>query len=131
MLKLLNKFMPKKKKAKILIVEDEQALRRHYDMVLSSDYELDFAQTGKQGLEKAQNIPDLIMLDINLPEISGVEILKHLKKDEKTADIPVLVLTNLSDEETVSKIIKAGGKDYMVKADWSVEDIAKKIQELI
>ena len=123
--------MAKKKKPKILIIEDEQALRRHYEMVLAADYNLDFAETGQQGLEKAQDLPDLIMLDVNLPEISGVEILKRLKKDEKTADIPVLVLTNLSDEETVSKIMKAGGKDYMVKTDWSVEDIAKKIQELI
>lgn len=122
--------MPKKKK-KILIVEDEQALRKHYNMVLSKDYELDFAQTGKLALEKVQGNPDLVMLDINLPEISGVEILKKIKADEKTRDIPVLVLTNLSDEETVSKIIKAGGKEYMVKTDWTVEDIAEKIEQMI
>lgn len=120
-----------KQKKKILIVEDEQALRRHYDMVLSKDYKLDFAVTGKEGLKKSEEEPDLIMLDINLPEISGVEILKKIKTNENTQDIPVLVLTNLSDEDTVSKIIKAGGKEYMVKTDWSVEDIAKKIATLI
>ena len=66
-----------------------------------------------------------------LPDTDGIAILKKLKADKKTDDIPVIVLTNLGDKETVSKILAAGGKEYLVKADWNINDIVEKIKSLL
>ena len=126
-LDLLNS-MPKK----ILIIEDEPALIKNLEMALKSDYEVSAAVNGQEGLRKAKGeTPDLILLDVMLPDTDGIEILKKLKADKKTDDIPVIVLTNLSDKETVSKILAAGGKEYLVKADWNINDIVEKIKSLL
>ena len=126
-LDLLNS-MPKK----ILIIEDEPALIKNLEMALKSDYEVSAAVNGQEGLRKAKGeTPDLILLDVMLPDTDGIEILKKLKADKKTDDIPAIVLTNLSDKETVSKILAAGGKEYLVKADWNINDIVEKIKSLL
>lgn len=118
-------------KKKILIIEDQLDLLKNYEMMLADDYSLDQAQDGEEGLKKAKEKPDLILLDVSLPGMDGIEVLQRLKEDEETDSIPVIVLTNLSDEITVGNILKAGGKDYMVKSDWSLDDIKKRIEKLI
>ena len=75
--------------------------------------------------------PDLILLDILLPDMDGIAILQELKKDHLTELIPVIVLTNLSDQTTISKILSVGGTAYLIKADWSISDIIKKIEQTI
>jgi len=114
---------------KILIIEDEQAFVRNLELALKDNYEISSAPNGKEGIVKAKNeLPNLILLDFMLPDMDGFEILTELKADEKTDGIPVIVLTNRSDQETVSKIITAGGKEYLVKADWSIADVVEKIK---
>lgn len=115
---------------KVLIIEDEVDLVNNLAFALSDYCQVIAAATGREGLKKAQKEkPDLILLDLLLPDRNGLEILQELKKNEKTDDIPVIVLTNLGDKETISKIVQAGGKEYLVKADWSISDIVKKIQD--
>ncbi|OGY43484.1 MAG: hypothetical protein A3J62_00985 [Candidatus Buchananbacteria bacterium RIFCSPHIGHO2_02_FULL_38_8] len=117
---------------KVLIIEDEMALINNLTFALSDEFEVLSATTGAEGLRKARKEkPDLVLLDIMLPDKSGIEILQELKKDEATNDIKVVVMTNLGDKETISKILQAGGKDYLVKADWSIDDIAKKIKKIL
>src|SRR3989344_1065667 len=109
--------------AKILIIEDEAALAKNLAFALNEKHQVILALTGKEGLSKIKSEkPDFILLDVMLPDITGFEILKELKSDNKTEDIPVLVSTNLDDKETVAKIIDAGGRDYVVKSDWKIED---------
>ncbi len=123
--------MPAKLK-KILIIEDEAALINNLALALSDDYEVISAANGKEGLRRARNeAPDLILLDIILPDMNGIEILRKLKREEKTSDIPIIILTNLGDKETISKILQAGGKEYLVKADWSIDGITKKIEQIL
>ncbi|MFA5022599.1 MAG: response regulator [Patescibacteria group bacterium] len=113
----------------ILIIEDEKALIKNLELALAKDFKILSATTGDEGLKKAKKEkPDLVLLDIMLPDTNGFEILKDLKKEKSTEAIPVIILTNLGDAQTVSNILAAGGKEYLVKADWSIDEIAEKIK---
>lgn len=117
---------------KVLIIEDEEVLLKSLQMALEEKYEVLLATTGKEGLAKAQaDKPDLIILDIMLPDVNGLDVLKQLKEDEKTNGIDVIISTNLGNQETISKILAAGGKEYIVKSDWKIEDIVKKVVKAI
>ena len=96
---------------------------------MSDRYQVIGATTGQAGLAQAKTQrPDLILLDMILPDLAGLAVLKRLKANAITADIPVVVLTNLTDQATIGAIVQAGGKDYLVKTDWSLEEIAQKIR---
>lgn len=125
--------MPQAKLAKkILIIEDEMALINNLALALSDDFEVASATTAAEGLSKAkQDVPDLILLDVMLPDRSGIELLRQLKHDPTTEDIKVVVLTNLSSGEIVSQILAAGGKDYLTKADWSIPEVVAKVKKIL
>ncbi|MFA6255118.1 MAG: response regulator [Patescibacteria group bacterium] len=118
--------MPKK----ILVIEDDKFLSKMLSRALEAKgHEVILANDGKEGLNKAKTeLPNLIVLDIMLPDSDGIEILKQLKADAKTVDIPVIVSTNLGDQATISRILDAGGKEYLVKADWGIDEVVKKIE---
>ena len=88
------------------------------------------AEDGEKGLELAKkNQPDLILLDILLPKIDGIEMLRRLRDDDWGAKAQVVLLTNLSDSEKVAEATKLGAYDYLVKSDWKLEDVVKKVKE--
>jgi len=117
---------------KILVVEDEKALNLNLSSALSSEFEVISTASGNDGLAQAQEKkPDLILLDIMLPDKTGIEVLRELKANDKTSAIPVIVLTNMGDVETVSKILAAGGKEYLIKSDWSLDSIVDKVKETV
>ena len=85
---------------------------------------------GEEAMQKIQTeTPDIILLDIIMPKKSGMDVLAELKKDPKFQNIPVLILTNLGQEEDMKKAIDAGADDYIVKADTSFEDVLSKIEK--
>ena len=120
-------------KNKILIVEDEATLQKTLtEILIQNDYNVLNALDGLRGLEIAQKEkPDLILLDIILPKMDGFEVLKRLKKDESTSSIPVIILTNLSDASDIQKTLDLGATTYLVKADFHLEDVLKKIEETL
>lgn len=119
--------METKSPKKILIIEDDQSLASAYRMKLSPYFATQNAVTGDEGLKYTQDWqPDLILLDLFLPGLSGQEVLKHLKKQAKTKHIPVLVLTNL--EGQCAQMLEQGAADCMIKTEMSMEDILKKIK---
>jgi len=120
-------------KNKILIVEDEATLQKTLtEILIQNDYNVLNALDGLRGLEIAQKEkPDLILLDIILPKMDGFEVLKRLKKDENTSSIPVIILTNLSDASDIQKTLDLGATTYLVKADFHLEDVLKKIEETL
>src|SRR5690606_29907385 len=89
---------------KVLLIEDDVRVRELYELVLKMDeYQVITAETGEDGIEKAKSEqPDLIFLDIRLPGMNGLEVLEILRQDEQTSAIPVVILSNLDDEKTVS-----------------------------
>jgi len=117
---------------KILIIEDESALQDALGEILRQDeYEIISAFDGEEGLKMAQaKKPDLIVLDLVLPKVHGFEVLKTLKENKKTQNIPVIVLTNLEQTQDVEKAIKMGATAYLVKSSYSLEEVTEKIKNV-
>lgn len=117
------------KNKKILIVEDEFSLLNVLKMKFEQgNYKVYIASNGKEGIEMAKKeIPDLILLDIIMPEMDGFEVLKELKDNKETKGIPVVILTNSGREEEVEKGYEMGALDYLVKANLSLEIIEDRV----
>jgi CheY-like chemotaxis protein len=113
----------------ILFVEDESALQKTFGEILTQEgYSMVSALDGEAGLRMAQSKkPDLVLLDLILPRINGFEVLKTLKENEATKNIPVIVLTNLGSMEDIDKAISLGAKAYLVKAEYKLEEVLEKI----
>ena len=98
----------------------------------STNYEVISAQNGEEGLQKAiKEQPDIILLDIIMPEINGLDVLHKLKTDHDTATIPVLMLTNLPKDASFDKAKSLGATDYFVKADFEPDKLAEAVKNLI
>lgn len=119
--------------AKILIIEDESTLQRALTEYMTEEkFEVTGALDGERGLEMAKSLmPDLILLDIILPKKDGFTVLEALKKDAKTRDIPVILLTNLESPEDIQKAFEKGATTYLVKSEYKLEDIVKKVKETL
>jgi DNA-binding response OmpR family regulator len=117
----------------ILFIEDESALQKTFgDVLKKHGYEMVSALDGETGLKLAkEKKPDLILLDLILPKLHGFEILKKLKEGRETKDIPVIVLTNLEALGEVDKAIELGARTYLVKAQYSPEEIVEKIKKTL
>jgi CheY-like chemotaxis protein len=76
-------------------------------------------------------VPDLLLLDIMMPKLDGISVLWELKANPTTAGLPVIVLTNIGDVGTISKIVEAGAVDYLLKSDQSVDDIIQKVKDVL
>ncbi len=118
---------------RILFIEDEEALQRSLgDALGNAGYEVLSATDGEEGLAAARRaLPDLILLDLILPKKSGFEILTILKEDATTKNIPVIILTNLEGSQDVERALAGGATTYLVKANYSLEDILTKIQGVL
>jgi len=115
---------------KILFIEDEFTLQETMGKFLEREgYKIIHALDGKIGLQLAKKEkPDLILLDLVLPKLSGFEVLKKIKEDEKIQNTPVIVLTNLGSSEDIKKILELGATTFLIKADQNLKDIAEKIK---
>ncbi len=120
-------------KQTILFIEDDAFLAQIYSKALEdAGYEVITAGTGEEGIKQAErNVPDLILLDIILPHAHGFEVMEHLKTNEKTQAIPILVLTNMSGQEDVSEASRLGAAGYMIKAHALPEEVVRKITSLL
>ncbi len=117
----------------ILFIEDESALQKTFGEILSQEgYKMISALDGEVGLRLAKTEkPDLILLDLILPKVHGFEVLKKLKEDPETKEIPIIVLTNLEGIGDVDKAIELGATTYLVKAQYSLEEIVEKIKKAL
>ncbi|MFA6098849.1 MAG: response regulator [Patescibacteria group bacterium] len=127
--------MPKNKsvKTKILLVEDDTFLAGMYQAKLNLEgFQVVQANDGEKGLKMAQEeMPQLILLDIILPKMSGFDVLKTLKKQAKTRNIPVILLTNLGQREDVNKGLALGANDYLIKAHFMPSEVVEKVKKLV
>jgi len=117
---------------KILVIEDDKFLLKIIKKKLSSeDYQLIQAMNGEEGLRAArEEKPDLILLDLVLPETDGFEVLKRLKDNPTCSNIPVIILSNLGEKEKIDKGLKLGAADYLVKSDLNPGEIVKRIKSV-
>lgn len=117
---------------KILFVEDEPSLQKAISEVLTQEgYEVIMASDGEEGLLKIKEKPDLVLLDLILPKKDGFEVLKEMKANDSTKNIPVIVLTNLEGTGDVEKALELGATTYLVKANYELDDVVKKIKDII
>lgn len=121
------------KKTKILIIEDDESLVKIIEGALDSkEIEVILALTSDEGLDKAiLEQPKVIVLDILLPGKSGFECLKKLKEHRKTKKIPVIILSNLGQDEEIKEGLELGVIDYLVKADFTIDEVVDKILKVI
>ncbi|MCH7529718.1 response regulator [Patescibacteria group bacterium] len=120
-------------KRKILIIEDDKSLCTLLTAALKDeDFDILIAEDGKVGLKTArEQIPDLILLDLEMPGMKGLEVLKELRAYEKTRDIRVIILTNSSDVSSIEEAMEGSVFTYLTKSDWELEDIIKKVKEAL
>lgn len=121
------------KKTKILIVEDEEILLTALSEELKQEgFEVAGAKDGVEGVEMAvSEKPDLILLDLVMPRLDGIGALKQMKDNPESNGIPVVILTNLSDYDKVSDALSLGAMDYLVKANYRLEELVNKIKTVL
>lgn len=120
-------------KNKVLIIEDEDLVAR---MLLNSlqfaGFKVQVANNGEDGIKTAKSFrPDLILLDIMMPGIDGIEVLRRLKKDSSIQTIPVVILTNLSGNNDEKYALENGATAFWVKSNIKGREIAEKIKEIL
>ena len=118
---------------KILFIEDDITLQKAFGTILKGKgYEVTSAFDGETGLKMAKEEgPDLILLDLILPKIHGFEVLKRLKEEKETQEIPVIILTNLEDTENVGKALELGATTYLFKTQYGLEEVLEKIKKTL
>ena len=115
----------------ILIIEDEETLLRMLAEKLSHEgFKVWKALNGEEGMDMIKTKhPDLVLLDIIMPRMDGMHMLAQLRASAWGKDVPVMILSNLSDDKRVAESLEHGVYDYLIKTDWSLEDVAKKVKE--
>jgi DNA-binding NtrC family response regulator len=104
-------------KKKILIIDDDVKIKEHCQKLLATKYELDFAGTGKQGLEKMQNQAyNLVIIELRLPDMEGFEVLRQIK--DKSPECPVIVMSRFITMNYQDESAKLGACDYLIKDDY-------------
>src|SRR3989338_6525425 len=120
--------------AKILLVEDDPLMIRMYQRKLSSDgYNVDLAVNGEEGLVKIRSFrPDLVLLDIMMPKLNGLQVLERVKSDPTIAAIPVVILTNLGgSQEDIERGLELGAVAYLVKSAYRPDQVLAKVKEVL
>lgn len=125
--------MPKNKAINILIVEDDVFLADLYKTKFTLEgFKVTVAYDGEKGLESVKKVmPDIILLDLVLPKLSGFDILRGIKADNETKNIPVILLTNLSQKSDIETGLKLGANDYLIKAHFMPSEVVEKIKKLV
>ena len=125
---------PQQPSKQLLIVEDDIALGSALSEKFTHEgFLVSRAKDGVEGLAKSKKThPDLILLDILLPKMDGISMMKKLRKDAWGKRVPIVLLTNLSfDDERMRDVVEYQPAFYLVKSEWRLEDIVKKVKECL
>ena len=116
--------------AKVAIIEDDQAISQMYRIKFEAEgYEVETAENGKLGLELAETMkPDIILLDLMMPEMTGDEMLQKLRATDWGKDIKVIILTNMGEQEAPPVIKQLGVTKFILKADMTPRQVAEMVK---
>jgi DNA-binding response OmpR family regulator len=119
--------------AKILIVEDDPLMSRMYQKIFKFEgFDVEMAGDGEEGMTKARAIvPTLILLDIMMPKINGLQVLEKLKADPELKKIPVVMLTNLAGQSDAEKALSMGAIKYIVKSEYEPKQVTNMVKEIL
>lgn len=117
----------------LLIIEDDPLMSRMYQKAFSYEgYKVEIAFNGEEGIDKVRNIkPTIVLLDIMMPKMNGLQVLDKLKADPDTRSIPVVVLTNLAGEHDAEVALTKGAVKYIVKSQHEPKEITDMVKEII
>ena len=120
-------------KKTILLVEDDAFVSDIYQTKIGSEgYEVISAENGLEAIKNLEKIiPDLILLDIVMPYMDGMETLRKIKSEEKWKKIPIILLTNLSDKEKIEEAIGCGADDFLIKSHFTPSEVISKVKMLL
>lgn len=120
-------------KSKILIVEDDDFLRSlAVSKVTNEGHDVSVAANGEEAVNLLQTeVPDLVLLDLMLPGLSGFEVLQNIKSNPNLSDTKVIVFSNLGADEDIIKAKQIGADEYMVKSNFTLDELVAKIQDMI
>lgn len=119
---------------KILLIEDDIFLHNLYKDTLNfAGYKVLSAKDGEEGLELIKNNPDasLVLLDLMLPKLNGIDVLKAVKADERVKNLSIIVLTNLSESDIIDRALKMGANAYLVKVNFTPKEITDTVRQYI
>lgn len=119
---------------KILIIEDDKFIQgMMYKKFQADGFEVLTALNSVEAFNilNQSQIPDLIVLDLLLPGVDGFEILKNLGENENFKKIPVLVFSNLSEAKDVKRAVSLGAKDFLVKANFTLDELVARVKDLL
>lgn len=119
--------------ATILITEDDPLMSRLYQKIFTFEgYAVELAHDGQEGLDKARNLkPTLILLDVMMPKMNGLEVIDKLKADPETRSIPVVMLTNLAGQQDAETALAKGAVKYIIKSEHQPNEIADMVKEVL
>ncbi|HLE48859.1 MAG TPA: response regulator [Patescibacteria group bacterium] len=119
--------------SKVLIVEDDPLVSRMYQTVFQFEgFDVEMARNGEEGIEKLKSFkPIMILLDIMMPKMSGIDVLRIIKNNPDLKNIPVVVLTNLSGDKDVDTALDLGAVKYIVKSQNKPKEIVAQIKEIL
>ena len=119
--------------AKILIVEDDALMSRMYQKAFTFEgYEIEMAQDGEEGLVKARSFkPTIILLDVMMPKLNGMQVLERLKADPETKGIPVIMLTNLAGAQDAEAALTRGAVKYIIKSEYEPKQVVDMVKEVL
>jgi len=118
---------------KLAIIEDDQVISQMYRMKFEADgFDVQLANNGKHGVELVEAfLPDIILLDLQMPEMNGVEALEIIRANDWGKNIPVMILTNLGEEEAPKELRGLGIHSYIVKANLTPRQVAQRVREAL
>jgi DNA-binding response OmpR family regulator len=118
---------------KIAIIEDDAVINQMYRMKFEADgFEVEVADNGKTGVALVESyLPDMILLDMQMPEMNGVEALQHIRSKDWGKTIPVIILTNLGVEESPKELEDLGIHSYIVKAELTPSQVVSRVKEAL
>lgn len=119
--------------SKILIIEDDRYISKMYQLKLSLDgFDVQVADNGRIGVDKVKEFkPDIILTDILMPEMDGFDVIKAVKADDETKTIPILIMSNLGQEDHIQKGLELGALGYIVKSQYTPSKVVDKIKEIL
>jgi DNA-binding response OmpR family regulator len=122
-----------RRKARVLLIEDDLAIALMYQLQLATDgYDVELATDGVSGLRQVQeDPPDLVLLDIRLPRLAGLDVLRAIALDPRAAGLPVLILSNYGEPAVVREGLQLGARDYLIKSQTTPLQLSMRLREYL